>query len=122
MPKISLKTMSMADISTQYDTKPTYGLTNNGSLEDQHLARNALRDLMLFNNAIQGEMQKMRSEAKKGVLIDSALYEKMLRVQNSYDYAMTGFKAFDDEMERAALTSLSEAIDDLLKFIKDRSN
>lgn len=114
--------MGTPSFTGHYDTRPTYGISNPISVEDERIARNALRDLMLFHNAIQGELQKMRIEAKNGGKIDSVLYEKMLRVQNSYDYAMTGFKAFDDEMERVALLSLSEAIEDLMQFMKDRSH
>lgn len=100
--------------------KATYGLTTAAvTPQDQAIAKNLLRDLMMFNNSLQAEMYKLRSDAAKGINIDHALYEKMFQVQNKYDYAMTGFKAFDEETEKRALKALSESIEDLMLYMNN---
>lgn len=97
--------------------KNQYGLVNIITPQDQAAAKNIIRDIMMFSNALQTEMHKLRGDAARGLEIDHALYEKMFQVQNKYDYAMTGFKAFDDETERRALKALSESIEDLMLYM-----
>lgn len=91
-----------------------------GKEKNSRIARDALRDLMLFNNALETEMQSIMSSAQKGAKIDPMLVDKMTTVKDKYNYAMTGFKAFDDDMERYALTSLADAIQDLMFYLHNR--
>ena len=95
------------------------GMTNVVTPQEHATAQAIIRDLMMFSNALQTEMYKLRGDAARGIDIDHALYEKMFQVQNKYDYAMTGFKAFDDETERRALKALSESIEDLMLYMNN---
>lgn len=91
-----------------------------GKEKNARIARDALRDLMLFNNALESEMQQMMSAMQKGAQLDAQLLDKMTTAKEKYNYAMTGFKAFDDEMERYALTALADAIQDLMFYLHSR--
>lgn len=91
-----------------------------GKEKNARIARDALRDLMLFNNALESEMQSMMSAVQKGAQLDHLMFDKMTVVKDKYNYAMSGFKAFDDEMERFALTSLADAIQDLMFYLHSR--
>ena len=88
--------------------------------KNSRIARDALRDLMLFNNALESELQAINAAAQKGSTVDAELLRKMTTVKEKYNYAMSGFKAFDDEMERFALTSLADAIQDLMFYLHNR--
>jgi hypothetical protein len=88
--------------------------------KDARIARDALRDLMLFNNSLESEMQRINATAENGGVHDAKLMSKMALVKEKYNYAMSGFKAFDDEMERFALTSLADAIQDLMFYLHNK--
>lgn len=91
-----------------------------GKEKNARIASEALRDLMLFNNALESELQQMMSAMQKGAALDHQLLDKMSAAKDKYNYAMSGFKAFDDEMQRFALTSLADAIQDLMFYIHSR--
>ncbi|MDE3015860.1 MAG: hypothetical protein KGI29_02940 [Pseudomonadota bacterium] len=88
--------------------------------KDTVAARDSLRDLMLFNNALQSEMKLLSDAADKGASVDAKLLDMMGSVKAKYNYAMSGFKAFSDEMERQALTALADAIKDLMFYIYNK--
>lgn len=91
-----------------------------GKEKTARIARDALRDIMLFNNALETEMQTLMSAVNKGAALDHQLLDKMTIVKEKYNYAMTGFTAFDDEMQRYALTALADAIQDLMFYLHRR--
>lgn len=110
-----------------YEAAPAFGkkFADNlaesvGKEKNARIARDALRDLMLFNNALESEMHNMMLSVQKGVKLDQQLVDKMTVVKDKYNYAMTGFKAFDDEMQRFALTALADAIQDLMFYLHGR--
>lgn len=84
------------------------------------IAHDAVRDLMLFNNALETEVQSMMVAAQKGARLDQKLLDKMTIVKEKYNYAMSGFKAFDDDMQRYALTALADAIQDLMFYLHNK--
>jgi hypothetical protein len=86
----------------------------------QRQAKECLRDLMLFNNALESELQSLGSARARGAAVDSGLLEKMALVKDKYTYAMTGLRAFDDEMQRFALSALADAIQDLMFYVHNR--
>jgi hypothetical protein len=81
------------------------------------IARESIRDLMLFNNALESERKRLEELQKKGKLIDPLLIQKMTAVKEKYNYAMSGFKAFDDDMTRYALLALADAIGELMRYM-----
>ena len=109
------------------ETLPTFGKKFSGSFasstgkeKNERIARDALRDLMLFNNTLETELQSLKLSAQKDASTDQLLIDKMTFVKEKYNYAMAGFKAFDDEMERFALTALADAIQDLMFYLHKR--
>lgn len=86
----------------------------NASEKKARIAKESIRDLMLFNNELESELHKLMMAMDKGQEVDHELIDKMTAAKEKYNYAMSGFKSFDDEMQRYALTSLADAIQDLM--------
>ena len=88
----------------------------------ERIAHDGLRDFMLFNNALESEMHALRLAEKNGHEIDRKLMGIMRAVQEKYHYAMSGFNAFDDDMQRYAMIALADAIQDLMIYLGSRRN
>jgi hypothetical protein len=88
-----------------------------GREKDERIARESLRDLILFNNALEMEMKNMLAAAQKGAALDDDMMGKMTSVKDKYNYAMSGLTAFDDETERCAFLALADAIQDLMAYL-----
>ena len=113
--------MAELDIASRFGKKISEQLGHSAvQPSNDHLARHALRDLMLFNNAVESELKTLREHERTGNKPDTSLMEKMQRVKDKYNYAMSGFKAFDDETQRSALSALADAISDLMVYIQAR--
>ena len=114
--------MNGAELSSAFGKKYVPEMEGIHSAEERHtrIAREALRDLMQFNNALESEMHAMMAAVSKGSWLDHALLDKMNVVRKKYGYAMSGFKSFDDEMQRFALTALADAIQDLMFYLHTR--
>jgi hypothetical protein len=87
--------------------------------KNARIAHDALRDLMLFNNSLESELKNMTLAMANGTA-DQELYIKMTAAKEKYNYAMSGLRALDDHMERAAFIALADAIQDLMAYIHKR--
>lgn len=113
--------MSDTESGGAFGKKISLGFADHiGQEKDQRIARQSLRDLMLFNNALESELKHLHTQEKSGAQLDKKLIEKMQLVKEKYTYAMSGFKAFDDDMQRSALTALAESIKDLMIYLNAR--
>ena len=113
--------MADLDTATQFGKKISEQLGRHSMQPtNDHLARHALRDLMLFNNAVESELKTLRERERTGTKPDASLMEKMQHVKDKYNYAMSGFKAFDDDMQKNALAALADAISDLMLYVQAR--
>jgi hypothetical protein len=113
--------MAEANIVPNFGKKNLQGFADLvGKEKYDRIARDSLRDLMLFNNALESEMHTLRLAEQKGGKIDQQLMQKMHFAQDKYNYAMSGFKAFDDDMQRYALIALADAIQDLMIYFNSK--
>lgn len=104
-----------------FGKKFVHGITDGyAGYKNERVAQDAIRDLMLFSNVLEAEMKKMVERAQKGGEMDHQLYSKMTLVKEKYAYAMSGLKAFDDTMERMAMMSLADAIQDLMMMMHSK--
>lgn len=87
-------------------------------VQNKHAARahDALRDLMRFHQALQAEMASLGAAAEA----DARLLEMMAAVNVKYQCAMQGLETSSDEAERHALTSLADAIKDMMFYIYNK--
>ncbi len=88
--------------------------------KNQRIARDALRDLMMFSNLLESDLQQLVSMADKGQPVDTRLVALMSSVRDKYHSAMSGLKTLNDEMESYAMTSLADAIQDLMYYLHQR--
>ena len=91
-----------------------------GSQADEKLVRQSLRDIMMFHNALETEMRNMLTDVRGGKPLDRDLFDRMTEVKEKYNYAMSGLKAFNDEMQRLAFVALAASIQELMVFIQAR--
>jgi len=82
--------------------------------KNQRIARDAQRDLMIFSNMLESELQRMRSQADKGEEIDQKLLELMISVRDKYRYATSGLSTLKNDMGIYSMISLADAIQDLI--------
>ena len=87
------------------------------SEKHERVARKSLHDMVVFNQAVEEEMQQMEHDKARGKNIDSELYERMAVVREKYKSAMTGFLQLKDNDQRHALITFADAIQDLMKYI-----
>jgi hypothetical protein len=113
--------MANLDPVPPFGKKLTTGFAEATSREkNDRIARESLRDLMLFNNSLEIEMKNMTLASRNGMAPDQELFNKMSAVQEKYHYAMSGLKVLDDDNERCAFISLADAIQDLMTYIHQR--
>ncbi|MCE2926551.1 MAG: hypothetical protein LW823_02745 [Rickettsiales bacterium] len=110
--------MQNAGLTVAFGKRFGDGFTETISQEkNRRIASESLRDLMLFNNALETEIRKITSEMDKGRSIDQKMLDLMCGVKEKYNYAMSGMKALDEDMERYALCALADAIQDLMYYV-----
>lgn len=113
--------MSEAEPQATLSKKNISGIAESiGDQKDERIIRESLRDIMLFNNALESEMKNMMVAVHSGKPLDHDLFDKMTRVKEKYNYAMSGLKAFNDEMQRIAFVALADAIQELMVLIHTR--
>ncbi len=104
-----------------FGRRPDDGFSETISQERHaRVARDSMRDLMLFHNALESEIQALQSLADKGQPIDKKLLSLMSGVKEKYDYAMSGLKTLHADLECFALCSLADSIQDLMCYVHNR--
>jgi hypothetical protein len=86
----------------------------------QRVATEAMRDLMLFNNALESEIRRFTSAMDHGRDFDTKMLALMSVAKERYNYAMSGFNSFEEAMQRYALCMLADAIQDLMFYVHNR--
>src|SRR5688500_1776113 len=67
------------------------------------VARKALHDLIVFNDAIEEEIQQLQASAAQGHGIDSDLLAKTMLIKEKYLSLLASFERADDQQEHLAL-------------------
>jgi hypothetical protein len=80
-------------------------------------ARKALHDMIVFNEAVEEEMQVLLNASSEGKAVDHDMLSKMAAVREKYFAMLEGFKTFDYQREHLALVIYADAVQDLIKQI-----
>lgn len=98
--------------------KSTQGFSGD-HLQEKHrrIAAESLHDLLQFHAKIDEEMQSMLADVKQGKPLDAALFEKMVKVKETYLQMMHGLKDLDYENESHALIIFADAVQDMLAHL-----
>jgi hypothetical protein len=80
-------------------------------------ARKALHDMIVFNEAVEEEMQVMLGASSEGRAVDHDMLSKMVAVREKYFAMLEGFKSFDYQREHLALVIYADAVQDLIQQI-----
>lgn len=108
----------MADLDSIIDRDKESSFTRALSQEKhERTARHSLHDLVLFNEALEVEIGRVRALDAGDSEYIPELLEKMLLVQGQYHTVMRGFRELGAEQEHHALIGFADAILDLMKLI-----
>ncbi len=113
--------MSKMNASHQNDKSPSNTLMS--SLQSQkyeRTARESLRDLVVLNEMLEGEIQRMKMLAKQGISIDQIMMGKMNSVRDKYISVMEGMRTIDSIAARHELIIYADAVQDLMKYVQQR--
>jgi len=114
MPQFSKSTVKIHPISRAGHA----GITAHEKHE--RLARSMLHDLIVFYEALEQEMDRLRERERQGIAIDMMLYRYMEKVQAAYQVAIDGFRTFDVDHQRNLLIVFADAVQDMITHIHKR--
>jgi hypothetical protein len=83
----------------------------------ERIARHSLHDLVLFHEALETEIERVRALDRGNSDYIPELLEKMLIIQKQYHIVMQGFRELTAEQEQHALICFADAVLDLMKLI-----
>ncbi len=87
---------------------------------NQSRAHKALYDMVVFNEAIEHDIQGMLASSAHGQGIDKDLLAKMITVKEKYLIAMQGIQEYDDQKQHLALIIYADAVQDVINHINKR--
>jgi hypothetical protein len=96
------------------EERPTDRIDEIKKQKYERAARQALCDLVGFDQLLQDEMDLMLTAAAAGQLMDHAMFDLMIKVRTHHAAAMNGLLELDDNQERNALIAYSDAVHDLM--------
>lgn len=109
--------MANAHVSTTFGKKNSNFSNVAGAERHARVARDSLRDLIMFNRTLEEETHRLLAEKKKGATIDQELLSKMTAAKDTYLGAMQALKESGDERSANAMIILADAIQDLMAYI-----
>lgn|GEM_PF-4389221 len=98
--------------------KDSKGFSESLGHERHHrAAMTSLRDIIVFHHAVKKEMQVVEDSVARGGHLDRDLYKKMVAVDETYKAVMSGFMHLNDDEQRHALITFSDAVKDLMGYV-----
>ncbi|MDX1975172.1 MAG: hypothetical protein SFT92_05805 [Rickettsiales bacterium] len=82
-------------------------------------ARNALYNMISFDEQLSDEIDSLLAVAAAGQSIDHTLYQKMSIAHEHFLKVMSGMRSLDDDSERHLLIEYGDSIHDIMLHIHD---